>query len=460
MSRETERSFEVATFSLTISKTLNNDSAKEIESVNINDIIQVVKSDSLINDMSFSFNQDDPQILHDIGVSKGERQPYWAYFLDGSNVKRFHTAEELFNAKIYGGQSLRERWPDVTIVHMNGLPIVECFSQFEKSIKIRVDETNEGLMINGVTLNGYVTKEKVCHVCGADAFYLYDYDRDCCPYCNIGLNKSSHHKNQLFEPELLWNPNQLLRFCQVAFTRAGKAYTYFCSDQDVQKGDWIVAPVGINNVEKEVQVVKVFESIANHPPFPLHKVKTVLRKLPSLSEEVASTVASLVKLGVVCDLSDRTNDFDMCEAYDILKTPIGHFWLEYNGEPIRMLIKTIFPSRHALFFVERTYYLKPYRGRFNDFQHLKICTDVDLRKAWYIDNLGVRRQDGNRWQVDDYDVGLAIHSQKVIKSGVTTNALGMPYLEGWDEEYQYKHIFSVIWKYYESDEDASLWFNV
>ncbi|MEJ7540424.1 hypothetical protein [Staphylococcus intermedius] len=453
-------SFKVMAFSLIISNTLNDKTATEMLSVNINDMIQVFKYDSRINDMSFSFKQDETKILHYIGVTNEEHDSYWSYFSDASDLKRFHTAEELFNARIYDDQSLRELWSEVTIIHLNGMPIAECFSQFEKSIKIRVDESVVGLSLNDVTVDGHIIKDKVCHSCGANACYVSKYDNVCCPYCNIWLDESRRHQNQPFEPELIWNPYKLLRFCHVEFRRGGKAYTYYCSDQNVQKGDWVIVPVGISNIEKEVQVVKTFQATANHPPYPLHKIKTIIRKLPSLTEEVASTVASLVKLGTVCDLTQRGTYFDRWEAYDILKTPIGHFWLEYNGEPVTMLIDTIFPSRHAMFFVEGAYYLKPCRRKLNDFQQLKICTDVNLRRARYIDNLGVRRQDGSRWQLNDYDIGIAISAQEVINKGVATNALGIPYLEEWYDEYKYEHIFSVIWKYYESDEDASLWFNV
>lgn len=453
-------SFEVKAFSLIISNNLNDKTTKKMVSVDVNDMIQVFKYDSHINDMSFSFKQDETKILHYIGVTKEAHDPYWSYFSDDSGVKRFHTAEELFNAKIYNGQSLRERWSEVTIVHMNGMPIEECFSQFEKSIKIRVGESVVGLNLNNITVEGHIIKDKVCHSCGANACYVLKYDNIFCPYCNRWLDESRHHQNQPFQPELIWNRYKLLRFCQVEFSRGGKAYTYYCSDQNVQKGDWVIVPVGVSNIEKEVQVVKTFQATANHPPYPLHKVKTILRKQPSLSEEVANTVEKLIKLGKVCDLTKRNSDFDVWKDYDILKTPIGHFWLEYNGEPVTMLIETIFPSHHAMFFVEGAYYLKPCRRELKDFKHLKVCTDVNLRKARYIDNLGIRRQDGSRWRLDDYDVGIAIHSQNVINRGVTTNVLGMPYLESWHDEYKYEYIFSVIWKYYESDEDASLWFNV
>ncbi|MDO5374627.1 MAG: hypothetical protein Q4F01_00320 [Staphylococcus rostri] len=52
----------------------------------------------------------------------------------------------------------------------------------------------------------------------------------------------------------------------------------------------------------------------------------------------------LLTHGVVCDLSKGKCDSDPAIAYDILKTPIGNFWLEFNDRSIPMTVRADYPS--------------------------------------------------------------------------------------------------------------------
>ncbi|MGT2832844.1 hypothetical protein [Streptococcus halotolerans] len=142
------------------------------------------------------------------------------------------------------------------------------------------------LFINGVELDGFIDEDSYCKICGANQCYLDDYDEYFCPFCNQWLHddwwdKEDIHyfKKRPLEPALLWKPNKELRFCQVAYHQNGKHYTYYCPNELISEGDWVSVPVGKQKLEKEAQVINVFQSQANKPPFPLRKIKAVSKKI-------------------------------------------------------------------------------------------------------------------------------------------------------------------------------------
>lgn len=252
----------------------------------------------------------------------------------------------------------------------------------------------------------------------------------------------------------------MLRFCQVQFSVDGKPYTYYCPDQTIERGDWVEVLVGKQAIKKAVPVVAIITAPADRPPYPLNKIKTVLGKSREWSEIIAEKLENLLTHGYICDLSEEKIPADSSVAYDLLKTPIGNFWLEFNGQPIKMSIIARYPNLEDTYFVEGSYHLKPFAPDFVDFKSLSICTDIDFRTGRLIDNLGGEHQYGNNWQVGDYDIGVVAHPYSYDEAEVDENMLGIPYFREWIEDYQHLTCFSVAWKYYASDEDLSIWFNV
>ena len=69
------------------------------------------------------------------------------------------------------------------------------------------------------------------------------------------------------------------RFCEVIFRKdAEQTYTYLCEDPEVREGDVVVVPVGRNNLERMARVQRVFTAPAEDPPYPLDRIKRVLRR--------------------------------------------------------------------------------------------------------------------------------------------------------------------------------------
>lgn len=461
-------SFKMESASLGIPQEINQNSAPKVSTLQIDYLIQEFKAGMNIDETCFSFESDPITEFRYIGYSENDPLPYWAGLCDLPDGRRFQTADELFEAKIYDGKSLKERWDEVIIYSINSLPLDDWLSFLPHSVETTVYEPEDdyALYINGVELEGFIDEDSICKTCGANQCYLDDYDEYFCPYCNIWMYKdfwdrdeTNYYKKRPLEPELLWKPSKELNFCNVRFFPNDKEYVYYCPDESIEKYDWIEVPVGEKSHLKEAQVTEVFKRQANKPPFPLEKIKKVERKLSTISEKILETQNSLLSEGVICDLSEAKDIVNSKQAYDILKTPIGNFWLELNGFPIKISIGSHYPNNDEEYYVEASYYIKPLNPDFETFKSLTICSDIDLRSARLIDNLGGEHKEGYNWQVDNIDLGIVAHPYSYLEQEVSETSIGLPYYAEWIEKYKKLYGFTVAWKYFVSDDDLSVWFN-
>ena len=461
-------SFKMESASLGIPQEINQNSVPKVSTLHIDYLIQEFKAGMNVDETSFTFEKDNQDLLRYIGYSENDPLPYWAGLCDLPNGRRFQTADELFEAKIYDGKSLKERWDEVTIYSINSLPLDDWLSCLPHSVETTVyePENDYALYINGVELEGFIDEDSICKTCGANQCYLDDYDEYFCPYCNLWMYKdfwdrdeTHYFKKRPLEPELLWKPSKELNFCNVRFFPNDKEYVYYCPDESIEKYDWIEVPVGEKSHLKEAQVTEVFKRQANKPPFPLEKIKKVERKLSTINEKILETQNSLLSEGVICDLSEAKNIVNSKQAYDILKTPIGSFWLELNGSPIKISIGAYYPNNDDEYYVEASYYIKPLNPDFEKFKSLTICSDIDLRSARLIDNLGGEHKEGYNWQIDNIDLGIVAHPYSYLEQEVSETPVGLPYYVEWIEKYKELYGFTVAWKYFVSDDDLSVWFN-
>lgn len=167
----------------------------------------------------------------------------------------------------------------------------------------------------------------------------------------------------------------------------------------------------------------------------------------------------LLTHGVVCDLSKGKHDSDTAIAYDILKTPIGNFWLEFNDRPIPMTVRADYPSNEEKYYVEGAYTIKPCQVDFENFYCLRICTNIDIKSARMIDTFSGEHQEGYNWQLGHYDIGISAHPFSDNDLEATITAEGMPYFIDWYDDSKTLYFFGVAWKYYVSDDDLSTCFN-
>jgi len=82
-----------------------------------------LKRGNIMNDTLFYFVDEPGEPDHYIGCFMDCNKPYWAGYCDIPNGTEFYTADELVNAPIYDGRSIKERWSEVRIIYMGGLTI-------------------------------------------------------------------------------------------------------------------------------------------------------------------------------------------------------------------------------------------------------------------------------------------------------------------------------------------------
>lgn len=82
-----------------------------------------------IDETCFYFVDDPEEIEYYLGYLPQYDKPYWVGYCDVENGAEFATAEELVNAPIFNGRSLKSKWHDVRICGIEGISLddwLEC----------------------------------------------------------------------------------------------------------------------------------------------------------------------------------------------------------------------------------------------------------------------------------------------------------------------------------------------
>ena len=101
----------------------------------------------------------------------------------------------------------------------------------------------------------------------------------------------------IFNPALYAKPLRRksdLIYCAVEFGEYGREYHYITDDDTIVKGDTVIVPVGKENREVEATVVEKIYCKENDVPYPLSKVKKIVRKIESIEGITPEIMQSLV----------------------------------------------------------------------------------------------------------------------------------------------------------------------
>lgn len=91
-----------------------------------------LKKGEIMDETYFYFTGEEGEPEHYIGCLTEYERPYWAGLCDIPDGTDFETAEELVNAKIYRGKSLKERWNEVRVICMGGIPVPDYISSVSR----------------------------------------------------------------------------------------------------------------------------------------------------------------------------------------------------------------------------------------------------------------------------------------------------------------------------------------
>ncbi|MEY8428528.1 hypothetical protein AALA00_12595 [Lachnospiraceae bacterium 46-15] len=86
-------------------------------------LAQFKKGDERVDETMFYFRSDPEEVEHYIGYLSQYDKPYWAGYCDVPDGCEFKTAEELFEAKIYDGKSIKDRWEELVLVNIGGISV-------------------------------------------------------------------------------------------------------------------------------------------------------------------------------------------------------------------------------------------------------------------------------------------------------------------------------------------------
>lgn len=83
-----------------------------------------------IDETSFCFKDDPCKIEHYIGYQPQYELPYWVGYCDVEGGCDFKTAKELFEAPIFDGKSIKDRWNEIEIIAIGAISIDEWKENF------------------------------------------------------------------------------------------------------------------------------------------------------------------------------------------------------------------------------------------------------------------------------------------------------------------------------------------
>jgi len=76
-----------------------------------------------VDELGFYFKSDSNETERYIGCNLKFDKPYWAGYCDASDGLEFKTAQELLEANIWDGKSIKDRFEEITIFTIDGLSL-------------------------------------------------------------------------------------------------------------------------------------------------------------------------------------------------------------------------------------------------------------------------------------------------------------------------------------------------
>ena len=144
----------------------------------------------------------------------------------------------------------------------------------------------------------------------------------------------------IFNPSLYAKPLRReddIIYCAVEFGEYSKEYHYITDDDTIQEGDTVIVPVGVQNREMEATVFEKIYCKKSEVPYPLSKVKKIIKKVDSINNITPNLMESLVgkRIKVICEdfLSyiGIVNNFEYNEEDDEFE-----FYLQTDEENIHV----------------------------------------------------------------------------------------------------------------------------
>lgn len=88
-----------------------------------------------------------------------------------------------------------------------------------------------------------------------------------------------YFENNVSSFKSAFDPEKEYIFCSVVFDRGTVLYDYLTEDDTINPMDRVIVPVGTENKENIAKVIRVMNTTANNSPYPIEKLKYIIRKI-------------------------------------------------------------------------------------------------------------------------------------------------------------------------------------
>ncbi len=227
------------------------------------------------------------------------------------------------------------------------------------------------------------------------------------------------------------------KYCRVSFEGSRKQYVYLChKNLEVEVGDYVTVPVGEYFQEVEAFVEKVFYGDEEAADFPIEELKYITNVVSSQQEAVSEYQLSIPREQIIYnsrenELREKTifgSKNKTVNPVHILKTTIGEFWLEADGEVIPM------------------HY---------EFTKLRVWKENLVNGSYRLSYEGIDLL-GAQWQWNQLAVGIWAEKVDPEHYEIEVDSNGVVYYPPAAK----KASFGVAWTTYVDDEDATIWMNI
>ena len=255
------------------------------------------------------------------------------------------------------------------------------------------------------------------------------------------------------------------KYCRVSFEGSRKQYVYLChKNLEVEVGDYVTVPVGEYFQEVEAFVEKVFYGDEEAADFPIEELKYITNVVSSQQEAVSEYQLSIPREQIIYnsrenELREKTifgSKNKTVNPVHILKTTIGEFWLEADGEVIPMHYEFTKLRVWKENLVNGSYRLRPAQLEALAGKTVVLKTSMDFEEMRYIKSYEGIDLLGAQWQWNQLAVGMWAEKVDPEHYEIEVDSNGVVYYPPESK----KASFGVAWTTYVDDEDATIWMNI
>ncbi len=88
----------------------------------------------LIDETAFYFDDDPDETDHMLGCLRDFDLPYWLGYCDIPGGCSFSTADDMLNAGVFDGQSIKERWKHIILYNIGGIGTPDWLNMYQDNL--------------------------------------------------------------------------------------------------------------------------------------------------------------------------------------------------------------------------------------------------------------------------------------------------------------------------------------